>query len=127
MRVLVVEDDRDIREALSDTLVEHGCEVFAVEDGRAALDRLELVRPDVILLDLVMRDMDGWTFRGEQRKRGSMADIPVVVMTGLGHVSTHGLAVEALLTKPFTVDAVLSAISQAARNAAPSHLGHAAK
>ncbi len=113
MTVLVVEDDADIREALSDSLVERGFSVLSAHDGRAALDTLERGQPDVILLDLLMGDVDGWTFRREQRQRASVAGIPVVVMTALNHYREEGLDAEAILTKPFTIEEVLAAIAQA--------------
>ena len=79
IRVLIVDDDRDIREALGEILADDGFAVEAAWNGETALDRLEAgFRPDVIILDLMMPVMDGLTFRELQRKHPALANIPVV-------------------------------------------------
>jgi len=82
IRVLIVDDDRDIRETLGELLAEDGFAVEAAWNGETALNRLEAgFRPDVIILDLMMPVMDGLTFRALQRKHPALADIPVVGLT----------------------------------------------
>jgi hypothetical protein len=61
-RVLVVDDDPDILDALSEILEVEGYEVQRARNGREALERLEQMLPDVVLLDLMMPVMDGWEF-----------------------------------------------------------------
>src|SRR5687767_11546587 len=83
-RVMVVEDDEGIREALCDLLDTEGFAVTAAVHGADALSKLRdatLSRPDVILLDLMMPVMDGWSFRAEQRNDPSISQIPVIVIT----------------------------------------------
>ncbi len=65
-RILLVEDDCDLREALTDALLARDVEVFAVEDGREGLKRMRELAPDAVVLDLMMPGMDGWQFRIEQ-------------------------------------------------------------
>jgi CheY-like chemotaxis protein len=80
--VLLVDDDRDIRETLGELLVEEGFRVEASWNGQTALTRLEEgFRPDVIVLDIMMPEMDGLTFRALQRSHPALANIPIVGLT----------------------------------------------
>jgi two-component system response regulator MprA len=82
IRVLIVDDDRDVREILGELLVDEGFKVEAAWNGETALARLEAgFRPDVIVLDLMMPVMDGLTFRAVQRQHTALADIPVIGLT----------------------------------------------
>ncbi len=78
---LVVEDDPDTRQIMERTITGAGWKVASAANGRLALDEVELAVPDVILLDLMMPEMDGFEFLRELRKREAWADIPVVVVT----------------------------------------------
>jgi CheY-like chemotaxis protein len=79
INVLIVDDERDIRETLGELLIEEGFVVEAAWNGETALARLGAgFRPDVIILDLMMPVMDGQTFRALQRSHTALADIPVV-------------------------------------------------
>jgi PAS domain S-box-containing protein len=80
--VLIVEDDADMRLRLQKTLSEEGWQVDEAENGRVALDRLSQRRPNLIVLDLMMPEMDGFEFLTELRKKHLHGDIPVVVVTG---------------------------------------------
>jgi CheY-like chemotaxis protein len=80
--ILIVEDDADLREALSEVLRDEGYRVEMAADGREALDRLRREsRPSLILLDLTMPVMNGWQFRDEQRRDPDLSGIPVVVLS----------------------------------------------
>ena len=81
-RVLVVEDDPDMRRRLHSMLSDEGWEVDEAENGRVALDRLSDTRPNLILLDLMMPEMDGFEFLAELRNNQQRQAIPVVVVTG---------------------------------------------
>ena len=80
-RVLVVDDDPDVRERTREMISRDGYQVIEASDGREALARLETEPPDVILLDLLMPEMDGFAFLDELRKRDQLKDLPVVVLT----------------------------------------------
>lgn len=114
MRVLLVEDDADLRAVLSESLTEDGVKTFAVSNGRDALDVLELISPDVIVLDLLMDDMDGWAFRRAQKRRATVAKIPVVIVTGLQGAKVDALDADAVLLKPFTLETLTGAVRDAA-------------
>ena len=109
-RVLVVDDDRDIRELLVEFLASEGYDVASAPDGRRALAEARAHRPDVILLDLMMPIMSGWEFREAQLGDPELADIPVVVVTAF----EESLDGTELLRKPFLVEDVLDAVQRLA-------------
>lgn len=116
-QVLVVEDDRDIREALEDVLTDASYAVTLVNGGRAALDALrapDASRPCAILLDLMMPDMDGLEFRAAQAADPGLRDIPVIIVSAhLEHDRVaRALGVTRYLRKPVDVDELLAAIGQ---------------
>lgn len=80
-RVLVVEDDAHTRGWLTRILREDGWEVAEAENGRVALERLPLVNPDIILLDLMMPEMDGFEFVDEIRRDEKTRHLPLIVLT----------------------------------------------
>jgi PAS domain S-box-containing protein len=79
--VLVVEDDADLREMMRRTLEKGGWAVIEAANGRVALERLIEQRPELILLDLMMPEMDGFQFLEEVRKHEEWRLIPIVVVT----------------------------------------------
>jgi CheY-like chemotaxis protein/anti-sigma regulatory factor (Ser/Thr protein kinase) len=80
-RVLLVDDDDIIRRQMRLQLQHNGWDISEAEDGRIALARLEEARPDAIILDLIMPEMDGFEFVDEMRRRPEWHDIPVIVVT----------------------------------------------
>jgi two-component system, chemotaxis family, chemotaxis protein CheY len=120
-RLLVVEDDEDIRQNLGELLSSEGYCVDLAENGLRALERLsELPElPSVILLDLMMPVMDAVRFRAEQRARPRFSEIPVVLMTADGRIEDQGktLGVKDHLKKPLEIDDVLSTVSRYCGNA----------
>ncbi|MFQ5954112.1 MAG: response regulator [Kiloniellales bacterium] len=80
-RVLVVEDEKTTRQLLRRMLVGEGWQVSEAENGRVALERLAEARPDLILLDLLMPEMDGFEFLSKLRQTPTMRHVPVVVVT----------------------------------------------
>ena len=79
--VLVVEDDADLREMMRRTLENEGWAVIEAANGRVALERLIEQRPELILLDLMMPEMDGFQFLEEVRTHEEWRSIPIVVVT----------------------------------------------
>jgi CheY-like chemotaxis protein len=80
-RVLVVEDDEQTREMIRRNLAKDGWEVTLAEHGRQGLDQLAGGMPEIILLDLMMPEMDGFEFMEELRQREEGRKVPVIVIT----------------------------------------------
>ena len=84
VRVLVVEDEDFLRQALQDNLESDGCTVDVASHGEEALERLRAERPALILLDLLMPKKDGFFVLEEIRKNPEWSSIPVIVLSNLG-------------------------------------------
>lgn len=115
--ILVVDDDQDIRDTLTELLVEEGYAVLSAAHGGEALAALRAEpRPDLILLDLMMPIMDGWQFRAEQRSNPALADIPVVVVSATGKDDkVVNLGAAQLLKKPIRLEELLEAVARHVR------------
>ncbi len=112
--VLVVDDDRDIRDVLTDALEAEGYRVVTAADGQEALDWLRTggARPCIILLDLMMPKMDGIQFRTEVLNDAELACIPVVVLSAdpSAIVAAKSLSFAGSLRKPVPLEALLAAV-----------------
>jgi CheY-like chemotaxis protein len=115
-RVLVVDDDASIRELLLTALEDDGYEVMTAVNGQDALAVCERWRPDVIVLDLMMPVMDGWTFAKRLRERD---DIPIVVLSAATDLARHAkiIGAAAVIGKPFDLDQLLPKVARAAEAA----------
>jgi two-component system response regulator MprA len=113
-RVLIIEDDHDIRDALEQVFVDEGYEVDCAEDGVEGLAKLRASgpKPAVIVLDLWMPRMDGLAFRRAQLGFDEMADIPVVVVTagGVAPQEAAALGLSYVLLKPVDLSIVLRVV-----------------
>ncbi|WMY10784.1 ATP-binding protein [Paraburkholderia phenoliruptrix] len=103
-RVLVIEDDSEVRAMLVESLKMLGYNVTEAADGRAGLNRLEDDNPDLLMVDFAMPGMNGIDVIAEARKM--RRDLPVILATGYADVDISGLAVErcTVLRKPFQLD-----------------------
>lgn len=108
--VLVIDDDDDIRETLSEVLQEVGYSVACASQGAEALEILRDVRPRVILLDLNMPIMSGAEFRAAQNSDPALSSIPTIVMTAIDRRPGPilGIAAEEVLAKPFRLPELLA-------------------
>jgi CheY-like chemotaxis protein len=127
--ILVVEDDRDIREILVAALEDEGFRTIAANNGRRALDVLATLRelPGLILLDLMMEEMGGREFLEvleREHKDDGWADIPVLVSSAAGAGALAALPKTAgTFRKPFDLDELVRVADQYCprRPGAPSH------
>jgi DNA-binding NtrC family response regulator len=114
--ILVVDDERDIRELVKEILEDEGYAVSAAENGEAARNARRVRRPDLILLDIWMPDVDGITLLKEwSDERGPMC--PVIIMSGHGTVETAAEATRLgaydFIEKPLSMAKLLLTISHA--------------
>lgn len=102
--VLVVDDDRSIRETIAQALLLEGYSVATAADGRQALDQIAENPPRLVLLDLTMPVMNGWELL--HRIRDAQLDVPVVIMTAgyRAQVEAERHGADGHLAKPFDLD-----------------------
>ena len=112
-RVLVVDDDDELAEVLRQALRESGYAVATVRHGAAALELIGQIQPDLILLDLKMPIMDGWSFVTQYRGTGR-AGGRIVLLSGHPNVReiTVSLGAHAYVGKPFELTELLRTLEQ---------------
>ena len=100
--ILVVDDDPDLLELVGEVLVDRGYRISLARNGEEALERIEDEVPDLVLLDMRMPVMDGWTFARHLRDRHGRS-IPVVVMTAAedSKLRADEIGADSDLGKPF--------------------------
>lgn len=99
-RVLVADDDEDVRDVLTQVLEQNGFDVIAVDSGADALAYLARDVPSLMLLDLCMHDMDGWQVLAAMRADVRLNQLPVFVLTGMDAEPDPKPANVTLLRKP---------------------------
>jgi CheY-like chemotaxis protein len=116
-RILVVDDDRLIRQMVRDLLEIADFVVGEAVDGADALAQAAAFRPDVILLDLMMPDMDGYAVCRSLKADPITQPIPVIVLTASANLDlnrqAYAAGAAACLTKPFRREALLTVLGQA--------------
>jgi CheY-like chemotaxis protein len=122
--ILIVDDDRELVEALADTLVELGYRVSRAANGREALERLHAAPlPAVVLLDLNMPVMNGWQFCAAKKAQVGLQTVPVIVLSAAAKkdpASPYFLDVEEIVSKPIEMDELLGAIQRLLPGAPPT-------
>lgn len=112
--VMVVDDDRDILDLARLVLEDGGYRVIAAPSGQAALDRLAQTRPDLILLDVNMPDMDGWQVLRLLKVDERTQEIPVALFTIKSQVRDRVLGLQSgacdYIAKPFAQDELLARV-----------------
>jgi two-component system, OmpR family, KDP operon response regulator KdpE len=118
VRVLVVDDERPIRRFLQASLSAHGCTVFEAATGQEALAAVATDRPDVVILDLGLPDIDGIEVTRQLRE---WTQIPIIILSVREHEADKIAALDAgaddYLTKPFGVGELLARLRVALRHA----------
>jgi two-component system OmpR family response regulator len=124
-QVLVVDDEPNIRELVQVALKFHGCAVSTAASGQDALRQAEALRPDLIVLDVVMPDLDG--FEVCRRLRAGGNEVPVIFLTARDTSSdtVTGLALggDDYVTKPFSVEALVARVRAVLRRVSRSAAG----
>ena len=112
-RLVVIDDDKDLRDTLCHALSDEGFDVSGFSDATEAIRRIESGLPaDLILLDLMMPIMNGWEFCQYRTTSAALRRVPVVIIT-----ARHGVAppvgVSEVLLKPFDLDVLSAVIARA--------------
>jgi DNA-binding response OmpR family regulator len=125
-RILIIEDDASIREGLTDTLRVKGYEVDAARTGAEGLDLFEKHAPDLVILDLMLPDMEGFEICRKLKAAPSL-DVPVIILTARGQeldrVRGLELGADDYVTKPFSLLELLARVAAVLRR---SHRAKAA-
>jgi two-component system, cell cycle response regulator DivK len=106
MKVLLVEDDQNLRAMYSAYLTGSGCEVRTARDGRRAIDKAHEYVPDVIVMDLAMPHLDGWTASKWLKGSPATAHIPIIALSAMSNAraSARAAGCDAFLAKPCPLD-----------------------
>ena len=119
--ILVVEDDLDLVELLRFNLDNAGFSVVAATDGAEALKKSKALLPDLILLDLMLPELDGFAVCEILRRDERTARIPIIILTAmsgeLARVAGIGAGANDFITKPFSPKQLLSRIETALHSA----------
>jgi CheY-like chemotaxis protein len=114
--VMVVEDDPEVRDAISEVLSDFEYKPVPASNGVEALEQLRTasVMPCLILLDVMMPTMDGWAFRAEQQRDPSVKDIPVILLSAHTDVKVAATQMQAagFLAKPVAIDNLLATVER---------------
>jgi len=128
VRILVVDDDRAVRESLRRSLAFNGYTVDLAEDGVEALDAIANERPDAVVLDVMMPRLDGLEVCRQLRSTGD--DLPILVLTARDSVSERVSGLDAgaddYLPKPFALEELLARLRALLRRTGPEELAESA-
>ena len=115
-KILVVDDEKDVVELLSFLLEKDGYNVVTASNGREALEAVPSEKPDLILLDVMMPEMDGYTVQTQLLENPSTKDIPIIILTAKGQlkdVFAMSPNVKAYIEKPFDPKSLRGKIQEA--------------
>lgn len=115
--IAYIEDDPDMIDLVSIILQKHGYRVAGFTESREIIPRLETIKPELILLDLMMPHVDGIEVYREIKNREGMEGIPVIIISAMKRaveeIEREGeIEVEACLVKPFTIGELLETVNR---------------
>ena len=114
MRILVVDDNDDVRRIIAHMLRQHGFEVVTAADGMRALEAVAESRPDAVVLDIMMPEVSGLDALKHLREHAETAAIPVLLVTALDRdtdvIAGYQAGGDYYITKPFTATQLLYAV-----------------
>ncbi len=119
--IAYVEDDRDMIDLVSIILERHGYEVLGFNDSMDILDRLEALKPDLILLDIMMPRVDGFEIYEGLKSKQTTSTIPIVVISAMKKAVDQieresRIKVEGCLVKPFAISELAELVSKVLSN-----------
>ncbi len=106
-KVVYIEDDSDMIDLVRVVLSRGSFELFGITEGREGLNKVREVKPDLVLLDLMLSDMGGWAIYQQMKNEADLKDIPVIVVTAQDApidrlLGEHIAMVQVYITKPFS-------------------------
>jgi CheY-like chemotaxis protein len=111
LTVLVVDDDPAVHEVLTPTLVRRGYRVMHARDGAEALETMRKTPPDIVTLDVMMPNVDGWTVLGTMKSDPALAHIPVIMLTIVDDRNLGwSLGASEYMTKPIDRERLLTLV-----------------
>ncbi len=115
VKIVCIEDELEMIELVKLILTRRGYEVIGAMGGREGLEQVAKVKPDLVLLDLMMPDMDGWEVYQQMKADETMKSIPVIVVTAKAQsidkvLGLHIAKVNDYITKPFGPTELLSSV-----------------
>lgn len=115
IKIVCIEDDAEMIDLVKLILTRKGYQVTGAMGGREGLDKVVEIRPDLVLLDLMMPDMDGWEVYQQMKANEQMKHIPVIVVTAKAQsidkvLGLHIAKVDDYITKPFGPSELLSSV-----------------
>ena len=115
-KILVVDDESDIHEMLAEQLSEIGYETIVANDGEEALRKIQLNKPDLVILDVVMPKIDGPTVCAALKEDPKTKNIPIIFLTGLRPKEDELRGVEIggypVFAKPFNFEELLGTVRE---------------
>ena len=117
-KVVCVEDEPEIIDLIRLILKRKGIDLSGALGGQAGLELMRNLKPDLVLLDLMMPDMDGWEVYRQMKADPALKDIPVIIVTAKAQSidQIHGLhiaKVDDYVTKPFRPQILLNSVQRA--------------
>lgn len=109
-KILIIEDDHDIRVAYRSALEDHGLEIYSACNGRDGLSLLSKITPKLIILDISMPIMNGFEFLKAKEQHPAFKDIPVLIVT-CHFEKQEALKKHACLFKPIEIDTFTTVVS----------------
>jgi DNA-binding response OmpR family regulator len=119
-KIMVVDDNEDIRFTVGEILKVSGYDVVFAENGMQCLEKLDSERPDLVILDIMMPVLSGWDVAARIKGNEEWSKIPIVFLTAKGDdmsVGMGGLASEEYIVKPFDVMKLRECINRILGNA----------
>ncbi len=83
-KILIIEDDKFLRELISQKLLKESYDIAEAVDGEKGVEAVKIEKPDLILLDLILPEMDGFTVLAKIKEDPSTSQIPVIILSNLG-------------------------------------------
>jgi DNA-binding response OmpR family regulator len=119
-KIMVVDDDPDILEVLYFNLKARGFDVSTVSSGQEALQAVPLEQPDLLLLDVIMPDLDGWEVLKIIKDHYDVSEMKVIMLTAKNTerdklIGTSILKADGYVTKPFDINELLEIIREVLR------------